>query len=379
MAQVPRANTLNRAMEVVREFRKLNPPMFDGLVACQLSGEANEWWKSILATRKASRVLARTAGNVNELDVENMTWAEFEAIFEDQYFPKSFKDMLREQFERLQQGTMTVSEYAMKFQALSRFAPELVSTEEKKCKRFIRGLNDWIEKFVMSGGHTNFATVLELARNFEASGVNKKNAKPPTTTVSEPTGNSSRPPMTCHQCGQPGHIRTHCPNPKTLPPPPSRVQGAPGACFGCGGFGHVANFCPQGVHTQTHYRQTTSGQGSQVDRGASSSTSIQATQGWVFAVIAATPPPPPTSQTLESSVVQGTFLLLNSFAKVLFDSGASHSFIATSFVLALDLETEEFNSPLFVNTLFGGRAPLDRVCRGCELVILDCHFESSIS
>ena len=473
MAQAPRVNTSSRAMEVVREFRKLNPPMFDGvssdplvadhwlseirklfdvldvtedavrvkLVACQLSGEANEWWKSVLATRKASRVLARTAGNVNEPDLENMTWAEFEAIFEDQYFPESFKDMLREQFERLEQGTMTVSEYAMKFQALSRFAPELVSTEEKKCKRFIRGLDDSIQKFVMSGGHTNFAAVLELARNLEASGVNKKNARPPTTTVSASTssfgvvfgncgnqnrkrqgeplqfsrnrstfraptssgfgGNSPRPPMTCHQCGQPGHIRTQCPNPKTLPPPPSRVQGAPGACFGCGGFGHVARFCPQrggtrsesgsvqqsrpssgfgrppqkGAQPQTHYRHTTSGQGSQVDRGASSSTPVQATQGRVFAVTAATPPPPPTSQTPESSVVRGTFLLFNSFAKVLFDSGASHSFIATSFVLALGLETEEFDPPLFVNTPLGSRAPLDRICRGCELVILDRCFE----
>ncbi|GFZ06725.1 hypothetical protein Acr_18g0008950 [Actinidia rufa] len=306
MAQVPRANTSNRAMEVVREFRKLNPPMFEGvnsdplvadhwlseirklfdvldvpedavrvkLVACQLSGEANEWWKSVFATRKASRGLARTAENVNEPDVENMTWAEFEAIFEDQYFLESFKDMLREQFERLEQGAMTVSEYAMKFQALSRFAPELVSMEEKKCKTFIRGLDDSIQKFVMSGGHTNFAAVLELARNLEASGVNKKNAKPSTTIVSAPTGNSG---VVSGNYGNQNKKRqeraasiftqlfyflgtyffrlwrklvqttdiTHCPNSKTLPPPPSRVQGAPGACFGCGGFGHIARFCPQ--------------------------------------------------------------------------------------------------------------------------------------
>ncbi|XP_057495668.1 uncharacterized protein LOC130780665 [Actinidia eriantha] len=439
MAQAPRANTSNRAMKIVSEFCKLNPPMLDGvssdplvvdhwlseiyklfdvldmtedavrvkLVACQLSGEANEWWKSILATRKASRGLARMAGNVNELDVENMTWAEFEAIFKDQYFLESFKDMLREQFERLEQGTMTMSKYAMKFQALSRFVPELVSTEEKKCKRFIRDLDDWIQKFVLSGGRTNFAAVLELARNLEASGVNKKNARPPTTTVSALTsssgvvsgnygnqnkkrqgkplqfscnrstfraptsfgfeGNSSRLLMTCHQCCQLGHIRTHCPNPKTLPPPSSRVQGTPGAYFGCDGFSHIARFCPQWGGTRS--------ESSSVDRRASSSTPVQATQGQVFAVTAATPPPPPTSQTLESSVGQGTFLLFNSFAKVLFDSRASHSFIATSFVLALGLETEEFNPPLFINTPLGGRAPLDRICRGCELVILDRHFE----
>ena len=60
---------------------------------------------------------------------------------------------------------------------------------------------------------------------------------------------------------------------------------------------------------------------------------------------------------------------------MLFDSGASHSFIASSFVLALGLETEEFSPPLFVNTPLGGRAPLDRICRGCELIILDRRVE----
>ncbi|GFZ14702.1 hypothetical protein Acr_24g0008920 [Actinidia rufa] len=265
MAQVPRANTSNRAMEVVREFRKLNPPMFDGvssdplvadhwlseirklfdvldvtedavrvkLVACQLSGRANEWWKSVLATRKASRGLARTEENVNEPDVENMTWAEFEAIFEDQCFPESFKKLVQ-------------------------------------------------------------------------------------------------PPITCHQCGQPGHIRTHCPNPKTLPPPPSRVQGTPGACFGCGrlaillGFvhsGEVLVVSPvrfssrgqvlglvdhhRGVHTRNHIiARLLRVRAHKLIEGLVLPRRFRLHRGWVFAVTAATPPPPPTSQTPESSIVQ---------------------------------------------------------------------------
>ena len=90
----------------------------------------------------------------------------------------------------------------------------------------------------------------------------------------------------------------------------------------------------------------------------------------------AAPPLPPvtTTHTPEASIVKGTFLLFKSLVGVLFDFGASHSFIAASFVLALDLETEEFNPPLFVDTPIGGKMPLDRICRGCELVILDRHF-----
>lgn len=66
--------------------------------------------------------------------------------------------------------------------------------------------------------------------------------------------------------------------------------------------------------------------------------------------------------------------MFNSFAKVLFDSGASHSFIAPSFVYALELETESLDPPLFVETPLRGRSPQDHICRGCDLIIQDHRF-----
>ena len=80
----PRVDAESRAREITKDFRRMNPPSFDGsstdplvanhwlaeirklfnvlvindddmrvhLVACQLSGEANEWWESILAARR---------------------------------------------------------------------------------------------------------------------------------------------------------------------------------------------------------------------------------------------------------------------------------------------------------------------------------------
>ncbi|XP_058192273.1 uncharacterized protein LOC131309694 [Rhododendron vialii] len=136
---------------------------------------------------------------------------------------------------------------------------------------------------------------------------------------------------------------------------------------------------------QPHFCQTTSAQGSQVERRASSSTPTQGfdqrgghvqgqmTQGNAFAITSAIPPPV-TSQTPETSIVRSIFLLFNSFARVLFDSGASHSFIAASFACALELEIESINSPLLVETPIRGRSPLDRVCQDCELVIRDRRF-----
>ena len=66
---------------------------------------------------------------------------------------------------------------------------------------------------------------------------------------------------------------------------------------------------------------------------------------------------------------QGTFLLSCLWARVLFDSGASHSFIAASVVVELGLEVEALEEPLYVSSPLGIRARIGMICCGCELEI----------
>ena len=54
---------------------------------------------------------------------------------------------------------------------------------------------------------------------------------------------------------------------------------------------------------------------------------------------------------------------------MLFDSGASHSFIAASVVIELGLEVETLEESLYVNPSLGIRARIGLICRGCELDI----------
>ena len=68
-------------------------------------------------------------------------------------------------------------------------------------------------------------------------------------------------------------------------------------------------------------------------------------------------------------MIQGTFLLFRLWARVLFDSGASHSFIAASCVRVLGLEDETLDEPLHVSSPLGTKARIDRICRGCEFEI----------
>ena len=86
-------------------------------------------------------------------------------------------------------------------------------------------------------------------------------------------------------------------------------------------------------------------------------------QGCVYAI---TPP----VELADQLVIQGTFLLSRLWARVLFDFGASHSFITTSIVIELVLEFEALEEPLYVSSPLGIRARIGMICRGCELEIL---------
>ena len=62
-------------------------------------------------------------------------------------------------------------------------------------------------------------------------------------------------------------------------------------------------------------------------------------------------------------------MLSRLWARVLFDSGASHSFIAASVVIELGLKVEALEEPLYVSSPLGIRARIGMICRGCELEI----------
>ena len=77
----------------------------------------------------------------------------------------------------------------------------------------------------------------------------------------------------------------------------------------------------------------------------------------------------PQIEIIDQSVIQGKFLLLRLWARVLFYSGASHSFIAASCVKELGLKVETLEKPLHVSSPLGTRMSVDMICQDCELEI----------
>ncbi|XP_070047525.1 uncharacterized protein [Nicotiana tomentosiformis] len=57
----------------------------------------------------------------------SLTWVQFSEIFLREFVPQSFRDAWCVEFEQLLQGTMSVLEYAVRFNDLARHAPHLVA------------------------------------------------------------------------------------------------------------------------------------------------------------------------------------------------------------------------------------------------------------
>ena len=110
---------------------------------------------------------------------------------------------------------------------------------------------------------------------------------------------------------------------------------------------------------------TQAGQRSQImgrGKGRGPQARTSGIQGRVYSI---TSPAEPADQL----VIQGTFLLSRLWARVLFDSGASHSFIDASVVIELGLKVETLKEPLYVSSPLGTRASIYLICQGCELEI----------
>ena len=73
-----------------------------------------------------------------------------------QYYPRDMKRAKEQEFLRLKQGQMSMMEYAVKFNELSRLAPNQVATEEMKMGRFEQGLRGPIKRMIAGHVFTSF-------------------------------------------------------------------------------------------------------------------------------------------------------------------------------------------------------------------------------
>ncbi|KAL5563228.1 hypothetical protein UlMin_032975 [Ulmus minor] len=110
----------------------------------------------------------------HENDTEAFTWEIFKNEFFNQYFPKSVRQEKEREFSKLEQGNKTVAEYEASFAQPTKFAPNLVATEEIRAQCFKEGLRASIRQEVIPfelatySGVVNKALLMERAQRLDS-------------------------------------------------------------------------------------------------------------------------------------------------------------------------------------------------------------------
>jgi hypothetical protein len=77
-------------------------------------------------------------------------------------------------------------------------------------------------------------------------------------------------------------------------------------------------------------------------------------------------------------VAVGMFLVESYPAKVLFDTGATHSFVSASWVESHNIPIEPMIPPLRVNSVGGGEVQSDGICSNLRIEIRGIDFPASL-
>ncbi|XP_047979077.1 uncharacterized protein LOC125220996 [Salvia hispanica] len=358
--------------EIVKLFLEQKPPVFDGLgepakaeswiraierifailgcndrermscVTHQLTEAADFWWDT------RPNTLARD-------QVEAMTWEDFKTELYNKYVPKSYRKAKASEFHNLTQGRMTVTEYDRALNSMTRYAPDQVDTDEKLSDKFREGLRSEINMSLASRGRLTYAKALTLALDIEAA-MPRERAKE-NSTPSLPPSHHSREKrkwedartnvVKCYTCGGNGHFSRECANNKV-------------------GSGSRQN--DQGSRQQSRAPQNES-------RGNRDPSSRQQQphrprlppQARAFAL--EQKKPKKEQDDREKGNLTGMGEILDTPVVVLFDTGASHSFISELCVHTLGLPTSESKHRMMVSSPVGGMIEISRTCSNIEIVM----------
>jgi hypothetical protein len=267
-----------------------------------------------------------------------------------------------EEFRELTQGGRSVSEYIHKFTELARYVPDNVNTEAKKMACFLKGLRHELKTILASQDFLSFshlsnkAIQVERAREEEKGHLKRKfqvlraqqqdrhqrvqsfGFPPKGANFSKPTGSAPS------RFNQPGQSSLHTPSVASSQPPTN-------ACWHCGDHSHYKNNCPQLKTSVPTYSNSLNGPRNVLapaSKAPSTNSQLSKTQ---FHGRARMNHVDAQEAQQAPRVVLGEFLVEFTPTAVLFDSRASLSFIATTFVEKHGIPTASLGIPLVTRTL----------------------------
>ncbi|KAK2443611.1 hypothetical protein QL285_014700 [Trifolium repens] len=297
-------------------------------------GDACNWWDGTKAYMEASQM--------------EVNWENFRRLFVGHYIPESYQFQMERELTELKQGSMSVAEYTMKFNELVRYVMDGndAPSESWKMKKYRFGLRADIAHDVSMQHITTFGDLVQKSYHAEAdlgnihkerseavqkrkdSGKFNLQVRTKGTTSKGKQSYSQRSPRNCAECGFPHS--GECMKGKNM-------------CYYCKQPGHYKHECPK-------------------LRRQGDSSGASKSKGRVFSL---------DGEKVKSNnaLIMDVCMLGQSEVLVLFDCGATNSFIAVDCVQRLQLPSVPLIPPMTVAVATGGKVTSKRVCQNCPVLV----------
>ncbi|KAJ9541386.1 hypothetical protein OSB04_027892 [Centaurea solstitialis] len=332
-----------------------------------LRNAAKDWWDLVLR-----RLL--------EAQVTALTWEEFKVMMDEEFAPSIERERLAAEFLNMTQTTESVNEITAKFLEKLLFVPGYANDESLKKARYLGVLKTDIRGVVSTKRCQTFSEMVDTARAQEIHLEEVQRGKRKAEDHSAPTkrfkgakgdarggttgcakcgrnhkGECRAQETACYKCGKQGHFSRECKETAKI-------------CFHCYQSGHIKSNCPQlkGAPVQAPAPTTL-----RITYGTTTGRSGPTTRGRAFQLTAE------EAQTAPD-VITGIFPVNSKPALVLFDTGATWSYVSHRFCKDFQIELGKLDRPVKVDVAAEEVHVLESLYRGCTIDIFGVQFSINL-